>query len=906
VEPRAGAQLGRRWESDVVLTDGGTVHVRPIRSDDSDALLGLYSRLSAESLYLRFFSPVPPPTARQLEALTDLDYDRRFALGAELGDELVAIARFDRLADGEEAEVAFTVQDDQQGRGIGTLLLEHLAAAAAELGVRRFVASTLPGNHRMLRVFTEAGFTVDQRFDGGTIELSFPIEPTAASLAAQRTREHLAEAHSVQRLLAPASVAVVGASRRPGTIGHAVLRNLLTGDFAGPVYPINPQATAVAGVRAYPTLQSVPDDVDLVIVAVPAEHVLDVAHDAVAKRVKGLVVITAGFAETGADAAAAERALVELARRNGMRIIGPNCMGVINTDPAVRLNATFAPHAPITGRVGFASQSGGLGIELLTRADEVGLGVSTFVSMGNKADVSGNDLIQFWDEDRNTDVILLYLESFGNPRKFSRLARRVARRKPIVAVKGGRSSAGARGTSSHTAALAAPDVAVDALFRQAGVIRVDTLEELFGVASVVLHQPLPAGRRVAIVTNGGGPGILAADACIAAGLEVPELSAATQQAIRAFASPDAGVSNPIDLVASATAAQYEQALRTVLADEDLDACLVLFVPPLVTRVEDVGRAVASAAVDATKPIIACFLGRNGVLDLLPGGGERRIPSFAFPEAAASALARAAELAEWRQRPEGRVPELPDLDLERARRLVEDRLRDEPAGTWLDPGTARDLLASIGVRAAPTVHVDTAEAAAAAAASFGRPVALKAGSGAILHKSDVGAVRLDLADPSEVRDAFVAMREALSSEMGGAVVQPMAGPGVETIVGVTRDRSFGSLVLFGMGGFQAELLQDTALRILPLTDADAHELVRAVRGSPLLFGYRNTPAAAVDALEDTLLRVARLAEAIPEIAELDCNPVIVSTSDATVVDVKVRLVRPAPAPPPGIRRLREPA
>jgi acetyl coenzyme A synthetase (ADP forming)-like protein len=896
-----------RWVSDVVLSDGGIVHLRPIRNEDADALLGLYTRLSDESLYLRFFSPVQAPTARQLEALTDLDYDQRFALVAELGDDLVAVARFDRLTNGTDAEVAFTVQDDQQGRGLGSILLEHLAAAARELGVRRFVASTLAGNVKMLRVFRDAGFEVSRHLDGGTVEVSFPIDPTPTSIDAQNEREHVAEARSMQRLLKPASVAVIGASRQPGTIGHAVFRNVLDGDFTGPVYPVNRAARSVAGVRAYPSVRDVPDDVDLAVIAVPAEHVLDVAHDCVDKGVAGMVVISAGFAEVGGQHASDERALVELARRHGMRIIGPNCMGIINTHPDVRLNATFAPINPAPGRVGFASQSGGLGIELLARAGEFGLNVSTFVSMGNKADVSSNDFIQYWDEDPDTDVILLYLESFGNPRKFSRLARRVARHKPIVAVKGGRTPAGERATSSHTAALAAPDVAVDALFRQAGVIRVDTLEELFGVGTVVRHQPLPPGRRVGVITNGGGPGILAADACAASGLEVPELSSATQAALRSFVSPDAAVANPVDLVASASAEQFERAVHTLLDDPVIDALIVLFVPPLVTRAEDVADAVMAGSADTDdKPVVACFLGRNGTIDLLSAAdGARRIPSFAFPEAAAGALAHAAQLAEWRQRPVGQIPELDQLDLDAAQRIVSDRLAHHPDGEWLDPHVARDLLSSVGVPVLPTVWVATADGAVAAARDLGGPVALKAGSGSIVHKADVGAVRLGLVGDAAVRDAFTTMQESLGDTMGGAVVQPMVEAGVETIVGVTRDRSFGSLVLFGMGGFQAELVRDTALRIVPVTDVDAAELVRSLRGSPLLFGYRNLAPVAVDVLEDLLVRVGQLADAVPEVAELDCNPVIVSAVGATAVDVKVRLAPVGPAPPPGVRRLREP-
>jgi len=894
------------WESDVVLADGGTVHLRPIRADDDQGLLGLYSRLSDESIYLRFFSPVPRPTASQIEHLTSVDYDRRFALVAELGDDLVGVARYDRTGE-DEAEVAFTVQDDQQGRGLGTIMLEHLAAVARAHGIVRFVAETLPQNQKMLGVFRDAGFASTRTWDQGTYAVTLDLEPTADAVDAQHAREHVSEARSIGRLLAPGSVAVIGASRTAGTIGNALVRNLLAGDFAGPVYPVNPKATSIAGVRAFANVRDIPDHVDLAIVAVPAPSVLEVARDCASKGVSGLVVVSAGFAEVQ-GARQRERDLVTLARRNGMRLVGPNCMGVVNTNPDVRLNATFAPFPAVRGRIGFASQSGGLGIELIARAGEFGLGISTFVSMGNKADVSGNDLLQYWDEDPDTDVMLLYLESFGNPRKFARLARRVSQHKPIVAVKSGRTPAGARGTSSHTAALAAPDVAVDALFRQAGVIRVDTLEELFATAAVLLHQPLPPGRRVAIVTNGGGPGILAADACTAAGLDVPELSSSTQAALRAFASPDAGVRNPVDLVASASAADYERAVRTLLATDEIDALIAIFVPPLVTQPDEVASAIVAAAQTAgDKPVVASFLGRTGTLDVLAhADGARAVPTFAFPEASAAALGRAADLAAWRRRPAGEVPALDDVDEAGARALVEERLGHHPEGEWLDPHVARDLLACFGIPIVETAWVASSAGAAAAATQIGFPVVLKAGAGELVHKSDVGGVALDLGSPDDVERAFTSMRDALGDAMGGAVVQPMVPPGVETIVGVTRDPSFGSLVLFGMGGFEAELIRDTQLRIVPLTDVDAHELVRQLRASPLLFGYRNTARVDVDALEQLLLRVGHLAETVPEVAELDCNPVVVSPEGAVVVDWKVRLEPHAPEAPEGLRRMRTPA
>jgi acetyl coenzyme A synthetase (ADP forming)-like protein len=894
------------WAADVVSADGRTVRIRPIRPDDNEHVLRLYERLSPESMYLRFFSPIPAPFALQTERLTQVDQDEHVVIVAELGDEVVAMARYDRQSPRDAAEVAFVVDDAHQSRGLGTLLLEHLAAIGRRQGIRRFVATTLPQNSRMLAVFRDAGYEVTSHFEQGTIEVSFSIGATKASLAAQHAREHRAEAQSIARLLTPSSIAVIGASRQPATIGHEILRNLVGGGFTGPVYPVNPNARAVAGVRAYPTIGDVPDDVDLAVVAVPATEVPAAVRQCAAKGVRSLVIVSAGFAEVGGDQAQAERELVEIARRNGMRIVGPNCMGVINTNSAVRMNATFAPFVPTAGRIGFSSQSGALGIELLSRAAELGLGISTFVSVGNKADVSGNDLLQYWEEDPDTDVILLYLESFGNPRKFARLARRVSRTKPIVAVKSGRTQAGTRAAGSHTAALASSDVAVDALFRQAGVIRVDTLEELFDAAQVLAHQPLPHGRSVAIVSNGGGPAILAADACAGAGLDVPELSSDTQATLRDFASPDAGVRNPIDLVASATATTFERAIRNVLHDDQIDAVIVIFVPPLVTQPDDVAHAIRAAAGDAgSKPIVACFLGRHGIPDALCSRqtDERSIPSFAFPESAAAALGHAAGYGAWRRRPQGSVPDLPDVDAERARAIVAERVGVSPDGVWLPPDVAATLCDCFGVPVVRTLPVAAASEAVDAAEELGYPVALKAGSGAIVHKTDVGAVQLSLASADEVRDAFSAMRERLGDAMGGAIVQPMVGAGLETIVGVTRDPLFGSLVVFGMGGTAAELVRDTALRILPITDLDAGEMVHSLRTSPLLFGYRGSAPVDTGALEQLLLRVGRLADELPEVAEMDCNPVIVSPDAAIVVDVKIRLVPLPPSPLPGVRRMR---
>jgi acetate---CoA ligase (ADP-forming) len=900
----AVAVYPQQWVSDVVLTDGGTVSVRPIRPDDEPRVAKLYERLSDESVYLRFFSPVPRPTAAQLEHITNVDYRDRMVLVAQLGDDIVAIARYDRTGD-DEAEVAFTVSDEQQGRGLGTILLEHLAVVARASGIRTFAADTLPNNQKMLNVFADAGWTAERHFDEGTVRVRFSIEPTAHSVAAVEEREQRAEAASVARLLAPRSIAVVGASREPGTIGHEVFRNLVAFGFQGPTYPVNPSTRFVAGVRAYPTVVDIPDDVDVAIVVVPAGAVPDVVEQCAEKRVHGLVIISAGFAEVGEDGLKRQRALVETARRNGMRIIGPNCLGVVNTDSAVRMNATFAPVEPVAGPVAFLSQSGGLGIELMARAGALGIGISAFVSVGNKADVSGNDLLQHWEHDPNTKVILFYLESFGNPRKFARLARRVAHTKPIVAVKSGRTIAGSRAASSHTAALASPDVAVDALFRQAGVIRVDTLEQLLDVAHVLASQPLPPGPRVAIVGNAGGPGILAADACAGAGLDVVQLSEATQTQLRAFVARDASVGNPIDLVAGATADDYQRTLTVVLADADVDAVLVIFVPPLVTRAEDVAHAIAAAARKAgTKPVVACFLGRDGVPDELRGDDDHRtVPSFAFPEAAAHALGRVAELADWRRRPTGNPPLFADIDVERARAIVHDRLTQFPEGAWLDAEAASALMDCFGIPIARGRLVRDAQSAVEAAAAIGFPVALKAGAPDLIHKSDEGGVILDLEDAPSVHAAFKAMAESLGDRMGGAIVQRMVHGGVETIVGVTQDPSFGPLVLFGLGGVTAELLADRALRIVPMTDEDARELVRSLRGSPLLFGYRGQPPVAVDALEELLLRVSVLADEMPEVTEMDLNPVVVSETGAIAVDLKVRCAPAAPTLPPDFRRMR---
>ena len=892
-----------RDTSDALLADGSTVHVRPISPDDADRLAEFHARLSPESIYLRFFSSHSRLTPDELYRFTHVDGDSRMAIVATARDAIVGVARYDRPDPSpDEAEVAFVVADEYQGRGVGTLLLEDLAAHARAHGITRFRADTLWQNKAMQDVFRNAGFEVKSSYGDGMVDVRMDITPTDRYRQAIDARDEEAEFQSVRRLLCPSSIAVVGAGRTPGTIGHEVLRNIVEGGFQGPVYPIHPVADAVLGIPAHHSLGDVPGDVDLAVICVPAAAVSEVIGECAKKRVRDLVIVTAGFAEAGAEGRAAQSRLMATARAAGMRVVGPNCMGIINTAPGVRVNATFAPVPPDPGRVAFASQSGGLGIAVLQEARRRNIGLSSFVSVGNKADISGNDLLQYWQRDDGTDVILLYLESFGNPRRFARIARRVSGSKPIIAVKGGRSGSGRRAASSHTAALASPDTAVDALFEQTGVIRVDTLSEMFDAAQVLADQPVPAGRRVAIVGNAGGPGILAADACEANGLSVPELSAATQKALRTYLSSAAAVANPVDMVASATAQDLERTLRIVLADDGIDAAVVVCVPLLGTSAADVATAIVTASKGSTKPVVANFLGMAEAPPELRTGSTG-VPTFTFPEPAVRALARACAYGEWRARDHGRPVVYRDVDPARARTLIGTVLSSSPGGRWLDPVEAAGLLSAYKVPVAPFEMASTAEEAVHAAERIGFPVALKASGPDLLHKTERGGVRLGLLSPAAVEEAFRAMKSALGPAMTAGQVQAMAEAGVETIVGVVHDESFGPLVMFGTGGVAVELFADRAFRVLPMTDVDAHELIRQVKGAPLLFGYRGSTPVDAAALETVLLRVAQLAEDVPEIAEMDLNPVICGAWGASAVDVRIRIAPVDPPPDDTVRSLR---
>lgn len=890
-------------DSDVLLSDGTTAHVRDISPADGEALVDFHRSLSTESIVLRFFGPHPVLSDKEVAHFTTVDGADRVALVAERAGRIVAVARYDRTAGSDDAEVAFVVADAFQGKGLATILLEHLAVAARAHGIRRFVADTLADNHRMLAVLRGAGFARQYHRDAGVIRVVLDIAPSPEAVAAADERDRQAVVASMARLLQPRSVAVVGAARRPGTIGHELLRNLLTGGFQGPIYAVNPSATSVAGVPCWPSVAAVPAPVDLALVAVPAAAVASVVEDCGRAGVGALVVISAGFAETGGEGGATQHEITALAHSHGMRLVGPNCFGIINTDPAVSMNATFSPTAPVAGPVGFASQSGGLGIAILTEAAQRGIGLSTFASVGNKADVSGNDLLLWWEQDPATSVALLYLESFGNPRRFGRIAQRVSRSTPILAVKSGRSPAGTRGARSHTAALASPEDAVDALFHRTGVVRVDTIEELFDAAAVLAGQPLPGGRRVAVVGNAGGPGVLAADACVGHGLEVPELSAPTQEALRAFLPEGAAVSNPVDLIASSGAEAYRRSLDLLLRSDEVDAVVAIFTPPLVTRAADVAAAVRAAVDEAAAaghatPVVASFLGAPEASAVL-GAGEHPVPAYTYPETAVRALAHAVSYGEWRTRPAGEEVRPSGTDANAARRLLE----AQPPGTeWLTGQDAMDLLATYGIPVLPSRAVHDAAGAARAAAELGPPVAVKATGPGLLHKSEHGGVRLGLTDATDAGRAYEEMQGALGEAMDGALVQPMATQGVETIAGFVAHEAFGSVVLFGLGGTAVELLGDHVTRLAPLTDVEAREMVHGLRAAPLLTGFRGSEPVDLAALEDLLLRLGRLAAELPELVEADCNPVMATPSGAVVVDARIRVRFDAP-PTDSRRRLR---
>ena len=873
---------------DVVLRDGSTAHVRTAGAADRPLLRAFYEQLSPQSRYFRFFGK-PRVEVAVDDVMRACSREDACTLVAEFDHRVVAVGQFFQSAERlDSAEIAFAIGDAYQGRGIGTKLLEQLSIAARARGIATFEAYLLSDNRKMREVFVEAGFgqTWDHS-DGQTAHVVLSLTPSPELHDRTAARSRAAARASLQPFFEPHTIAVVGAGHRRGGIGSEILHNIVSTGFTGRIMPVNLTGGEIEGMKAVSRVSEIDGDVSLAVIAVPYDQVPAVVDDCIAKKVKALLIISAGFGETGEEGRQREAAIVEKVRAAGIRMIGPNCMGIINTDPSVRLNGTFAPVSPPAGRVALSTQSGALGLAILDYAARLNIGFSTFASIGNKADVSGNDLIQYWAEDPRTDVILLYVESFGNPKTFSELARDIGRRKPIVAVKAGRSAAGARAATSHTGALASSDAIVEALFRQSGVIRTYTLEEMFDVAALLAHQPVPAGRRVGILTNAGGPAILAADACEANGLELPAFSDATRAALRSFLPAAASIGNPVDMIASAPPEHYERATRLLLADPAIDSLMTIFIPPLVTDPRAVADAIVRGSAGTQKTVLATFMRAQGAPPELGS-----IPSFMFPEAAATALARVAAHGDWMRRPRGVVPALPDLDVDAARLVVNRALSQ--GGGWLAPADVYAVLRAVGIAAAEPVTAATEDAAIAAAKRLGWPVAMKAVGPSILHKTDVGGVLLALAHEQAARRAYQLLSDRLGSRMTGVLVQRMAPEGVELIVGSTRDPSFGPVIACGTGGTLVELFKDVVFRLHPLTDVDAADMINEMRGAPLLRGYRGAPAADEGALRDTLLRISALVGACPEIHEVDINPLRVLSAGVCALDARIRVALPAPA------------
>jgi acetate---CoA ligase (ADP-forming) len=869
------------------LRDGRVVALRPVRAGDAAGVEALWRRLDAPARR-RFTDLAHLPADRAGDVALPRPGHAAGVIATTPAGQVAGVARYERTA-GDTARFLVFVDASWRRAGLGTLLLRRLADAARHAGVRRLAGDVPRGDAAMLGLLEELGLEYAEQVTAATVHASFAVQETGAYLDAVLADQRAAARVAAGPFLRPRSIALVGASDKPASIGGLLLANLLASGFTGPVYPVNPRHQVIQGMTAYPELAACPEPPDLAVVAVPAPAVAGIVDQAGAQGVRAVCVISAGFAETGGPGRELQDELLRRARAARVRLIGPNCMGLLSGGPDPRFNATFSPVLPPPGRLAFVTQSGGLGLAALALLAGPSLGVSGFVSVGNTADLTPNDLLLYWDSDPGTDVVLAYLESVPDPRRFARIARRISRHKPVVAVKSGRTGAGRRAASSHTAALAAGETAVEALFHQAGVIRAGTLEEMFDIAAVLSAQPVPAGRRVAVLTNGGGPGILVADACEAAGLLVPELSDDIQAALRAGLPPQASVKNPVDVVASATAQQYGQALRLLGAAEEIDAIITVYIPPFVTAAADVARQISAAASALpAKPVIAVFMTAGPSPAALADAG---IPAFTYPEQAAAALGQIARWAEWRARPAGHVVTPPGIDPGRGRAVAGKILAGQPGGGWASAEAAGDLLAAYGIPAARSRLVRTPAQAAAAQAELGGPVAVKIA--AAIHKSDVGGVALGITTPQAAAQAVTAIRASLT-EAGLAgqaaefLVQEQIRDGVEMIVGVTHDRAFGPLVLAGLGGTTVEVLGDVAVRITPLSNTDVDEMLRSLRSYRLLTGYRQSPPLDVAAFAELLHRVSAMVEDIPEIAELDLNPVFVRQHGAVAADVRIRL------------------
>jgi len=875
-----------------LLADGSTIEISAARPEDYDDVCQMHAQMSPDNAYLRFFSLSALAPEREARRLCRPAGPDHAALLARADGRLVGAASYEPTARPGVAEIAFAVSDDMHGRGVATLLLEHLVSLARQRGLTAFAGETLPENREMQRVFADAGLPVQRHYADGAIDVIIPLPSHDGVqldhyLDVVAGRASRADVASLAHVLRPASVAVIGAGRRRGSVGREILHNIVAGGFEGPVFAVNPHGRSVEGLACLASADDVPAGTELAVIAVPPTEVPKVAAQCGRRGVRALVVITSGLGAGGAD-------LLAICRRYGMRLVGPNCFGLATSAP--RLNGTFAVDMPLGGLAGIVVQSGGVGIALLEHLGRLGIGVSSFASVGDKYDVSSNDMLTWWEQDGQTKLAILYVESFGNPRAFARTARRVGRALPVLTVIGGRSAAGQRAAASHTAAAATPLVTQESLFAQAGVIATHNLGELVDAAAFLAAGQLPAGRRVAVVSNAGGAGVLAADACGDCGLEIATLDGMTQRRLARLLPPGAAVAGPVDTGAAVSVEVFRTCLEMVAGDDGVDAVLALEVP---TAVSDLTKAITTAQV--AKPLAAVLLGQPESVSLRHVG-ERRIPCYSYPENAAQALVHATRYREWQDAQRSEVPELADIDEPGARAITTAFLAQNPVGGWLPATDAAALVRCYGIPMVTTEAVTDSRAAVEAAARLGGRVVLKAEASGVLHKTHAGAVRLDLRSAREVTEAYAELATAFGDRLQRVLVQPLLAGGVETIVGVVQEPVFGPLVVFGLGGVTTDVLGDRSARLTPLSEADANAMIGELKAAPLLLGLAGSLPVDTAGLAGVLVRVSRLADDLPQIAELDLNPVIAGPDGVRAVDVRVR-VAPASVRDPFLRQLR---
>jgi acyl-CoA synthetase (NDP forming)/GNAT superfamily N-acetyltransferase len=891
-----------------LLADGSTVEIRPAGPADFDRVRAMHEAMSPDNAYMRFFNLSRLAAETEARRVCREPRPGHMALLALLAGEVVGCASYDALGGpaepGPAAEIAFAVADHMHHRGIATLLLEHLVSYARSHQITVFTAQTLAENTPMLKVFADAGLPVQRHCEDGVMEMTIPLPSETGGteldsyLNAVAERERSADIASLAHILAPESVVVIGASRRRGTVGRAIVDNILTGGYSGRLYVVNPRARQVSGEHCLPTVMDLPEPADLAVIAVPAAAVLDVAQQCGQRGVRSLVVVTSGL-----DIAACAD-LLAVCRRHGMRLVGPNCFGV--AVPAIGLDATFAARHSQPGVAGLVMQSGGLGIAMVEQMSRLGIGISSFASVGHKLDVSSNDMLMWWEQDGVTKLAVLYIESFGNPRKFARTARRVSSSMPVLTVDVGRSRAkeGGRGGGWEaavppTAAVITPLVSRDALFEQAGIITASGFGELVETAALLATQPVPAGRTVAIVSNVGGAAVLAADACTDLGLDVHRPHGLTSRRLHALVPGTGAVGGPVDTTTPIAAGDFRQCLELLAADDEVDSMIALVLPTAATG--DLVAAIQQA--DVSVPLAAVVLGQPEFVRMIPRtNGKGPIPAYGFPEAAAAAMARAARYGAWRTEPRGQVPSLPEIRTEDARTLVRKFFHATVGGGWMPPDTTAELLRCYGIPLAELTPAASEDEAVRVFEATAGPVVLKADVPGLLHKSDAGAVELDLRTEADVRAAYQRLTARFGGKLNAVLVQPMIGDGTELIVGVADDHLFGPLVVFGLGGVATEVLADHAARLTPLTDTDADTLIRSIKAAPLLLGFRGSPPADLEALRDLLLRVSRLADDLPEITDLDLNPVIARPDGVYVADARIK-VAPYEPQDPFLRRLR---